>query len=474
MSTRKDIKRETELGLPAKQIELPANVLQLFETVSAMSNSSLYMIGSTVLSLLQGKALASDIDFLGEYNLDDLSQTCGSQVILYDTEAEVLKIQVGNNVVDLIQSGSVIEALWWRDITTSLLVLDANGNIYDPLNALNDIQKHQIRMVDPIRKVKDDPSRLLRVLRFAVQLGFDIEESTCRVVSDCDSWPTYDQRIRSELDRILAMSPRDRVGILQLAQRIGVGMQLRNLLMEYGRHLLVSNQRLEEQINLLKRYLGLESGYVFGGAIRDILMGREFRDIDIKLKINTDEFIRMLESIGFVATDDVELPQRTYYYNKRFNAVSIRIGERVFDFTQFHVTDDDEWYIQSDINFNSVMCDFAREIVINERRVPEIILGLLRLVSPELTDTWDPLHIVNYLKQVSRNGNLYLEEADIYFIRVALPFVFKYFQANQRMLYKLEGLLGNPNSDFVLGIIKETEEGRNLLEMLQIYLLGEP
>jgi hypothetical protein len=41
------------------------------------------------------------------------------------------------------------------------------------------------------------------------------------------------------------------------------------------------------------------------------------------------------------------------------------------------------------------------------------------------------------------------------------------------MLYKLGSLLGQPNSEFILYTFAQFEEGKDLLKLLQKYLLSE-
>jgi poly(A) polymerase len=59
------------------------------------------------------------------------------------------------------------------------LALDFEGNLIDPFGGLNDIKSKKIKAVgNPKERFLEDPSRILRGLRLASELGFEIEEKT--------------------------------------------------------------------------------------------------------------------------------------------------------------------------------------------------------------------------------------------------------------------------------------------------------
>lgn len=70
-----------------------------------------------------------------------------------------------------------------RDFTINTLCMNSKGEIIDLLNAKCDIENKIIKMVgDPYRKTCDDPLRILRAIRFATILNFDIEKSLCDAI----------------------------------------------------------------------------------------------------------------------------------------------------------------------------------------------------------------------------------------------------------------------------------------------------
>src|SRR5579872_5681010 len=76
---------------------------------------------------------------------------------------------------------TIQEDLRGRDFTANAIALSLNrasrGLLLDPMNGLADIEHRELRAISTYG-FYDDPSRLLRLIRFQVRLGFAIEERT--------------------------------------------------------------------------------------------------------------------------------------------------------------------------------------------------------------------------------------------------------------------------------------------------------
>ncbi len=72
-----------------------------------------------------------------------------------------------------------------RDFTINAIALRLNdGEIFDPLDGLDDIAKKTIRAVgDPKERFQEDYSRILRCLRFSCQLDYDITQDTSETLA---------------------------------------------------------------------------------------------------------------------------------------------------------------------------------------------------------------------------------------------------------------------------------------------------
>lgn len=71
---------------------------------------------------------------------------------------------------------SVLEDLKRRDFTFGAMIVDAEGNLYDPMGGIKDIKEKKIRMVGkPEDRIYEDALRMLRAISFAGRLGFEIQ-----------------------------------------------------------------------------------------------------------------------------------------------------------------------------------------------------------------------------------------------------------------------------------------------------------
>lgn len=72
-----------------------------------------------------------------------------------------------------------------RDLTINSLGINKNGEIIDYQGGVDDIKNKLIRAVgEPRERFKEDALRLMRTLRFAARLGFNIEPKTLEAVRE--------------------------------------------------------------------------------------------------------------------------------------------------------------------------------------------------------------------------------------------------------------------------------------------------
>ncbi|MEL6390296.1 MAG: HD domain-containing protein [Bacteroidota bacterium] len=118
----------------------------------------------------------------------------------------------------VVEAGTLEDDQNRRDFTINAMAVclseDRFSEFLDPFEGLSDIDRRIIRTpTDPDKTFSDDPLRMMRAVRFASQLGYEIEEETFkgiqRNVSRIDI--ISQERITSEMNKIM-LSPRPSVG----------------------------------------------------------------------------------------------------------------------------------------------------------------------------------------------------------------------------------------------------------------------
>jgi tRNA nucleotidyltransferase (CCA-adding enzyme) len=110
-----------------------------------------------------------------------------------------------------------------RDFTVNAMAWGAQpGNeptLHDPFGGTSDAASRVLRAVgDPARRFEEDALRMLRAVRLATTLGFEIEPATLAAIQACAPLASHlsGERIAMELDRILA-ADRPSVGLRLLS-----------------------------------------------------------------------------------------------------------------------------------------------------------------------------------------------------------------------------------------------------------------
>ena len=118
---------------------------------------------------------------------------------------------------------TIEEDLARRDFTINALALDitggAAGKIIDPFGGQADIENKIIRTVgNSTERFNEDALRLMRAVRFAVQLGFEIEKETTKAIKKESGLLEMiaEERIRDELEKIImAQNAKEGIELLE-------------------------------------------------------------------------------------------------------------------------------------------------------------------------------------------------------------------------------------------------------------------
>ena len=110
----------------------------------------------------------------------------------------------------VVEGGTLEDDQKRRDFTINALAISLNKDTYgqflDPFGGTDDLKNKIIRTpLDPGRTFSDDPLRMIRAVRFATQLGFSIEETTFRSISENAGRLRIvsQERIITEINKIL-------------------------------------------------------------------------------------------------------------------------------------------------------------------------------------------------------------------------------------------------------------------------------
>jgi len=200
--------------------------LQPFSREFSQRGKQLYLVGGAVRNLLLDRPV-HDFDFATDARPDEVQGFFkkvlptglqhGTVTVLFQGDSyEVTTFRVdgvysdGRRPDGVEFTPSLEEDLKRRDFTINAMALDlADGTLIDPHDGRGDLAKGLLRAIgDPGRRFDEDALRLLRLFRFASQLGFSIAPDTWAAVSSRRERLALvsRERLRDELIKAMAGS----------------------------------------------------------------------------------------------------------------------------------------------------------------------------------------------------------------------------------------------------------------------------
>nr|WP_255680942.1 HD domain-containing protein [Flavobacterium sp. F-65] len=221
---------------------------KIFEIISQASqelNVDSYVIGGFVRDLLLNRDSKKDIDIVAVGSGIELAlkvsellpkqpkvqvfKTYGTAMLRFeDTEIEFVGARKESYHFEsrnpVVEDGTLQDDQNRRDLTINALALSLNkatfGDLSDPFDGLTDLENKIVKTpLDPDITFSDDPLRMLRAIRFANQLGFEIEENSLKSITKNAERINIisGERIVDELNKILS-TDKPSIGFLLLFQ----------------------------------------------------------------------------------------------------------------------------------------------------------------------------------------------------------------------------------------------------------------
>jgi len=198
-----------------------------------------YLVGGAVRDLLLGRETPVDFDLVADRDVGEIVARLGPTTRVHDRFGTAT-VTVGGHRLDLararreryprpgalpeVQPASLFEDLRRRDFTVNALALGlARGDLHAAPRACADLEAGVLRVLHDLSFV-DDPTRLLRLARYAARLRFAVAPHTAALAAaaiDAGSLATVSgARLGAEL-RLLAAEP-DPVTALEVLRALGV------------------------------------------------------------------------------------------------------------------------------------------------------------------------------------------------------------------------------------------------------------
>jgi tRNA nucleotidyltransferase/poly(A) polymerase len=119
---------------------------------------------------------------------------------------------------DEVAAGTILDDLARRDFTMNAIAIDADGLIIDPHNGTADIGEKVIRCVGGVERLYEDGLRMMRALRFRVQLDFTFDDAIRYELNGSHNIKylrsVSADRIRDELEKALRIDTMETLGLL--------------------------------------------------------------------------------------------------------------------------------------------------------------------------------------------------------------------------------------------------------------------
>jgi poly(A) polymerase len=216
------------IELMIMQQHLKHPIFKILAETAEQTKTEIYVIGGFVRDLYLERP-SKDIDIVvlgnGIEFAEKVGQKLKSNVAIFksfgtamlkyhDLEIEFVGARKesyrSNSRKPIVENGTLQDDQLRRDFTINALAISLNkqnyGELIDPFNGLADLENKTIRTpLDPVITFSDDPLRMMRAIRFATQLHFNIDQAAIEAISSQKEriHIVSKERITDELNKII-------------------------------------------------------------------------------------------------------------------------------------------------------------------------------------------------------------------------------------------------------------------------------
>ncbi len=194
--------RAATCGLSTKQ--LPASILDVIDSLTQAGYEA-YIVGGGARDLLLGLH-PKDFDAVTNATPAQIKQVFGRRCRIIGRRFELAHVYSGRELIEVATfrappkqaqtsaQGMILRDNSWgtieqdfsrRDFTINTMYYQPRlGIILDFCDAYQDVLKRKLRLLgDPVQRFEEDPVRMLRTLRFAAKLGFEIDPKITKILN---------------------------------------------------------------------------------------------------------------------------------------------------------------------------------------------------------------------------------------------------------------------------------------------------
>lgn len=214
---------------------MDAALLGALRNLPALTPDPLYLVGGTVRDLLREAGRIRDIDLVMPAGAEGVARrfadAVGGSFFFLDEERRITRVVAQSRDAPVqfdfanFEGPDLAADLARRDFTINAMALDLRAflasnspaGVIDQYGGREDLRLRRIRATTPA-VLDEDPLRLLRAVRFAATLGFDIDPATADAVRRRAALVLHPaaERVRDELFLTLAVPGADRhLGLLE-------------------------------------------------------------------------------------------------------------------------------------------------------------------------------------------------------------------------------------------------------------------